>query len=284
MIIARTADEVRAAVTGEVAFVPTMGALHEGHASLVRLAVGFGGPVVVSDFVNPTQFGPGEDFERYPRDLDGDAAIAAAAGADVLFAPAVDEVYPAGFETAVDPGPLGDELCGATRPGHFRGVATVVTRLYGLVGPTRAVFGRKDYQQLILMRRVARDLALGVEVVGAPTVREPDGLALSSRNRYLDAAGRERAAQVPAVLRALAGAYADGARAEADLRAETPTDGLDLEYLELRDAELGPHDPDRPAVALIACRVGATRLIDNVLLDPADPDRAAHELAAKEPA
>ncbi len=284
MILARTADEVQAAVTGPVAFVPTMGALHAGHASLIRIAAGFDGPVVVSDFVNPAQFGPAEDFERYPRDLDGDAAIAEAAGADVLFAPSVDEVYPEGFETTVDPGPLAAELCGASRPGHFTGVATVVVRLYGLVRPTRAVFGRKDYQQLVLMRRVAHDLALGVEVVGAPTVREPDGLALSSRNRYLDPAERERAARVPAALGALAQAYADGERDATALRDAAPTDDLDLEYLELRDAELGVYAPARAAVALIACRVGATRLIDNVVLDPAHPDRAAHELAAKEPA
>jgi pantoate--beta-alanine ligase len=284
VILARTADEVQAAVTGPVAFVPTMGALHAGHASLIRIAAGFDGPVVVSDFVNPAQFGPAEDFERYPRDLDGDAAIAEAAGADVLFAPSVDEVYPEGFETTVDPGPLAAELCGASRPGHFTGVATVVVRLYGLVRPTRAVFGRKDYQQLVLMRRVAHDLALGVEVVGAPTVREPDGLALSSRNRYLDPAERERAARVPAALGALAQAYADGERDATALRDAAPTDDLDLEYLELRDAELGVYAPARAAVALIACRVGATRLIDNVVLDPAHPDRAAHELAAKEPA
>lgn len=284
MIIARSADEVRAAAPDGVAFVPTMGALHDGHASLIRLAAGYGGPVVVSDFVNPTQFGPSEDFERYPRDLDGDAAIAEAAGADVLYAPAVDEVYPDGFATAVDPGPLADDLCGRSRPGHFTGVATVVVRLYGLVRPTRAVFGRKDYQQLVLMQRVARDLALGVEVVPAPTVREADGLALSSRNRYLDPEERERAARVPAALRALAAAYADGERDAMALLAAPDLDGLDLEYLELRADDLGPHDPARAAVALIACRVGATRLIDNVLLDPAHPDRAALELAAKEPA
>ena len=284
MIIARSADEVRAAAPDGVAFVPTMGALHDGHASLIRLAAGYGGPVVVSDFVNPTQFGPSEDFERYPRDLDGDAAIAEAAGADVLYAPAVDEVYPDGFATAVDPGPLADDLCGRSRPGHFTGVATVVVRLYGLVRPTRAVFGRKDYQQLVLMQRVARDLALGVEVVPAPTVREADGLALSSRNRYLDPEERGRAARVPAALRALAAAYADGERDAMALLAAPDLDGLDLEYLELRADDLGPHDPARAAVALIACRVGATRLIDNVLLDPAHPDRAALELAAKEPA
>lgn len=283
MIIARSAAEVRAATHGEVAFVPTMGALHAGHASLIRIAAGYRGPVVVSDFVNPTQFGPAEDFERYPRDLEGDAAVAAAAGADVLYAPELDEVYPEGFVTSVHPGPLARDLCGRSRPGHFTGVATVVVRLYGLVRPTRAVFGQKDYQQLVLMQQIARDLALGVDVIAAPTVREADGLALSSRNRFLDSAERKLAAQVPAALRTVAAAYAEGERDASALLAPADLAGVDLEYLELRADDLGPHDPARAAVALIACHVGATRLIDNVLLDPAHPDRAAHELAAKEP-
>ena len=282
MIVARTAAEVQAAVAGPRSFVPTMGALHEGHASLIRAAVAHGDPVVVSDFVNPTQFGPGEDYARYPRDLDGDAAIAEAAGADVLYAPAVDEVYPPGFQTTVDPGPLADELCGASRPGHFVGVATVVTRLYGLVRPTRAIFGRKDYQQLVLMQRVARDLALAVEVIGAPTVRESDGLALSSRNRYLSADERAAAAAVPDLLRRIAEAFADGER---DHGALLDVGGdLDIEYLELRAADLTDYVAGQPAVALVACRVGATRLIDNVELDPAAPEAAIRTLAAKEPA
>lgn len=281
MIVATTLDELRGAIDAPVSFVPTMGALHAGHASLIRAAAGDAGCVVVSDFVNPTQFAPGEDFERYPRDLDGDAAIAAEAGADVLFAPAVDVVYPDGFATTVDPGALGDDLCGRTRPGHFAGVATVVTRLFGLVRPARAYFGRKDYQQLTVLRRVTADLALGVEIAGAPTVRESDGLALSSRNRYLDGDERRRAAAVPASLRAIADAYAAGTREGATLlAAATPAAAdLDLEYLELRDADaLGPYDPARPAVALIACRVGSTRLIDNVVLDPARPAAAKEEL------
>jgi pantoate--beta-alanine ligase len=282
VILARTAAEVRAAIDGPCTLVPTMGALHEGHASLIRVAAEHGDPVVVSDFVNPTQFGAGEDFERYPRDLDGDAAIAAAAGADVLYAPSVDEVYPPGFQTTVDPGPLADELCGASRPGHFVGVATVVVRLYGLTRPVRAIFGRKDYQQLVLMQRVARDLALPVEVVGAPTVREADGLALSSRNRYLSDAERDAAAAVPGLLRRIAEAYADGAREEAALLAAAGP--LEVEYLALRAADLTDYVPDGPGVALIACRVGATRLIDNIELDPAAPEAAVRTLAAKEPA
>ena len=284
MIIARTADEVAATVSGPIAFVPTMGALHEGHASLIRRAAASGNAVVVSDFVNPTQFGPGEDFERYPRDLAHDAAIAEAAGADVLYAPAVDEVYPDGFATTVDPGPLATELCGARRPGHFAGVATVVTRLYGLVGPTRAIFGRKDYQQFVLMQQVARDLALGVEVIGAPTVREPDGLALSSRNRYLSPSERRTAAEVPSALRRLARAYAAGERTEPLLLQAAATEGLELEYLALRATDLSAYQPAAPAVALIACHVGGTRLIDNIELDPAAPDAAATLLDAKDPA
>ncbi len=283
MIVARSAAELHAAVSGPITFVPTMGALHDGHASLVRLAAAGQGAVVVSDFVNPNQFGPGEDFEAYPRDLAGDAEIAAAAGADVLWAPAVEEIYPVGFATTVDPGPLALELCGASRPGHFAGVATVVTRLLGLVRPARAIFGRKDYQQLILMQQVVRDLALGIDVVGAPTVREDDGLAMSSRNRYLSASERQRAAAVPEALRAVARAYAAGERDAARLL-DVPLGDLELEYLELRADDLSPYDPARPAVALIACRVGTTRLIDNLELDPVAPASAGDSLHAKEPA
>lgn len=283
MIIARSADELHAAVSGPITFVPTMGALHDGHASLVRLAAAADGAVVVSDFVNPTQFGPGEDFAAYPRDLEGDAEIAEAAGADVLWAPDVAEIYPRGFATIVDPGPLAHELCGASRPGHFAGVATVVTRLFGLVHPARAIFGRKDYQQLVILQQVTRDLALGIDVVGAPTVREPDGLAMSSRNRYLSDDERRRAAAVPDALRRIAAAYADGER-EADALLDLTVTGVELEYLELRAADLSVYDPERPAVALIACRVGTTRLIDNLELDPVAPASAGHALHAKDPA
>jgi pantoate--beta-alanine ligase len=283
MIVARSAEELHAAVSGPITFVPTMGALHEGHASLVRLAAADGNAVVVSDFVNPTQFGPGEDFEAYPRDLDGDAAIAEAAGADVLWAPAVDEVYPRGFATTVDPGPLALELCGASRPGHFVGVATVVTRLFGLVRPARAIFGRKDYQQLVLLQQVVRDLALGIEVVGAPTVREADGLAMSSRNRYLSPEERQRARAVPQALRGVASAYAGGER-DAAVLLDVPLPGVEAEYVELRAADLSPYDPECPAVALIACRVGTTRLIDNLELDPSAPASAGASLHAKESA
>jgi len=282
VIIARSAAELASFGTTPITFVPTMGALHEGHASLIRRAAAYRGHTVVSDFVNPTQFGPGEDYERYPRSLEADAAIAAAAGADALYAPAVEEIYPDGFATLVDPGPLALELCGRSRPGHFVGVATVVTRLYGLVRPMRAIFGRKDYQQLVLMRRVAHDLALGIEVVGAPTVREADGLALSSRNRYLSPDERNRATSVPNALRRLAIAYRDGERNATALRAAAAPDGLDLEYLELRAPDLSAYDPATAAVALIAGRIGTTRLIDNIALDPADPAQAVADLIPKE--
>ena len=265
--------------TGDrVGFVPTMGALHAGHASLVdraRAEVG-DGPLVVSVFVNPLQFGPGEDLDRYPRTLDADLALCAAHGVDVVFAPAVEEVYPAWPPVVtVDPGPLGDVLEGASRPGHFAGVLTVVAKLFGLVRPDVAVFGQKDYQQLVLVRGMVADLCLGVEVVGAETVREPDGLALSSRNRYLDAEQRVEALALHRTLRAAADAAAYGVDAALDAaRAELRSaPGVDLDYVELTLPDLSPL-PDGPDAlapgtegrALIAARVGTTRLIDNTAL------------------
>jgi pantoate--beta-alanine ligase len=284
MIIARSVTELRAAISGPVSFVPTMGALHDGHASLIRLAATDGSCVVVSDFVNPSQFGEGEDFESYPRDLDGDAAIAGQAGAHVLYAPSVEEIYPPGFATTIDPGPLAHELCGAHRPGHFAGVATVVMRLFGLVGPRRAIFGRKDYQQLAILQHVARDLALGIEIVGAPTIRDADGLALSSRNAYLSPAERLQAAALPLTLQQAATAYANGERDAAILATvgRPALDGIALEYLELRAADLAPYDPERPAVLLVAGHVGTTRLIDNIVLDPTAPERAIAQFTTKE--
>jgi pantoate--beta-alanine ligase len=252
-----------------------MGALHEGHASLVRVARERvdGGPVVVSIFVNPLQFGPGEDLDRYPRTLDADLEVCAREGVDIVFAPGVDEVYPGGEpQVTVEPGPLGRVLEGEVRPGHFRGVLTVVAKLFGLVRPDVAVFGQKDYQQLALIRRMVLDLNMGVEVVGAETVREADGLALSSRNRYLDTEQRENAAALSRVLRAARdnaqyGAAGALAAARAELRA---AQGVDLDYLVITDPDLGELPPDPPpgteARALIAARVGSTRLIDNVPL------------------
>jgi pantoate--beta-alanine ligase len=259
---------------GPVALVPTMGALHEGHRALVRAARQRAGSVVVSVFVNPTQFGPGEDFDRYPRTWDADLAALAEEGADVVFHPEVEEVYPPGASgVTVDPGPLGAVLEGAVRPGHFAGVLTVVAKLFGLVRPDLALFGEKDYQQLTLIRAMARELALPVEVVGVPTVREDDGMALSSRNRYLDPAQRAAAAAISAALRAGAAAGPDGAEAvlaaaRAVLEAE-PT--LLQDYLELTDTDLGPAPAAGPARLLVAARAGSTRLLDNAPVTLGDP-------------
>jgi pantoate--beta-alanine ligase len=275
-VVAETAAELhrlRSELPGPVALVPTMGALHEGHRTLVRAAKQQAATVVVSVFVNPTQFGPGEDFDRYPRTWDADLAALAEEGADVVFHPGVAEVYPSGaLGVTVHPGPLGEVLEGAIRPGHFAGVLTVVAKLFGLVRPDVALFGEKDYQQLTLIRAMARELALGVEVVGVPTVREVDGLALSSRNRYLDPAQRSAAVTVSAALRA--GAAAGPAGAEAVLAAAREV--LDAEptllqdYLELTDSDLGPAPTAGPARLLVAVRAGATRLLDNIAVELGD--------------
>ncbi len=263
-----------------VALVPTMGALHEGHASLVaeaRRRAG-AGPVVVTVFVNPLQFAPGEDLDRYPRTLEADLAVCAREGADLVLAPPVEEVYPSGAGpdqvagmVSVAPGPLATVLEGRTRPTHFAGVLTVVAKLFGLVRPDVACFGEKDYQQLVLVRRMVADLCLGVDVVGVPTVRDPDGLALSSRNAYLDPEQREAALALQRTVVAVAAACAAegvdaGLRAgRAELRASP---GVDLDYLELTGPDLEPLGadvaPGTPARVLIAARVGATRLIDNL--------------------
>ena len=266
----------RADLPGPVALVPTMGALHEGHRTLVRAARERAASVVVSVFVNPTQFGPGEDFDRYPRTWDADLAALADEGADLVFHPSADEVYPAGAAgVTVDPGPLGAVLEGAVRPGHFAGVLTVVAKLFGLVRPDLAVFGEKDYQQLTLVRAMARELALGVEVVGVPTVREADGLALSSRNRYLDPAQRVAALALSRALRAGAGAGPQGAAAvlaaaRAVLAAEPV---LHQDYLELTDPDLGPAPTAGPARLLVAARAGTTRLLDNAPITLGDDPR-----------
>ncbi|HET8959697.1 pantoate--beta-alanine ligase [Nocardioides sp.] len=257
-----------------VAFVPTMGALHDGHARLMQVARERStGPVVVSIFVNPLQFGVGEDLDRYPRPLEEDLKVCEREGVDIVFLPGVDEVYPGGDpQVTVEPGPLGTVLEGAVRPGHFRGVLTVVAKLFGLVRPGIAVFGQKDYQQLVLVRRMVRDLCLDVEVVGAETQREPDGLALSSRNSYLDAAQRRQATVLSRGL--LAARDAAGRGPEAALEAARTelgrTSGVELDYLVVTDPELGELPPDPPAGTagriLVAGRVGSTRLIDNLPL------------------
>jgi pantoate--beta-alanine ligase len=274
--IAETVAELRRlrdALPGPVALVPTMGALHEGHRTLVRAARERAAGVVVSVFVNPTQFGPGEDFDRYPRTWDADLAALAEEGADLVFHPDVDDVYPPGaLGVTVDPGPLGSVLEGAVRPGHFAGVLTVVGKLFGLVRPDLALFGEKDYQQLTLIRAMARELALGVEVVGVPTVREDDGLALSSRNRYLSPEQRATAVALSRALRAGADAGPQGAEAvlaaaRAVLAAEP---ALLQDYLELTDIDLGPAPDAGPARLLVAARAGSTRLLDNTAVQLGD--------------
>jgi pantoate--beta-alanine ligase len=276
-----TVAKVRARVaaaraTGStVGLVPTMGALHEGHLSLIRRARADGGLVVVSLFVNPTQFGRGEDFDRYPRDPERDAALAEEAGGDVLFAPGVEEVYPAGFSTYIEVEGLSETLEGAVRPGHFRGVATVVAKLFQMVGPDRAYFGQKDYQQLRLVERMTRDLDMPVAIIPMPIVRESDGLAISSRNVYLSAEERRAATVLSRALRAAEASVASGERdpvvlaerAAATIR-EEPLAQLD--YAAVVDAQtLAPLvDLDRPTVLLAAARFGTTRLIDNVVLTP----------------
>ncbi len=266
--LAASLAETRAA-GGRVAMVPTMGALHEGHASLLRTArerVRDTDAVVASLFVNPLQFGPNEDLSTYPRTFDEDLAVFAAEGVDLVFAPSVDEVYPGGEpQVTIDPGPLGRVLEGKARPTHFRGVLTVVAKLFAQVRPDLAVFGQKDYQQLVLIRRMVADLCMGVEIVGGETVREAGGLALSSRNRYLDEEQKELALTLSRALGAgaVAGEYG-GEHALAAARAVLrQTNGVDLDYLALTSPELGPAPESGEARLLIAARVGMTRLIDN---------------------
>jgi pantoate--beta-alanine ligase len=252
----------------KVVFVPTMGALHEGHRELIRHARRTPGATVtaVSIFVNPLQFGAGEDLERYPRPLEDDLEACREEGVELVFLPEVQDMYPEGADTTIGPGALGDQLEGRIRPGHFAGVLTVVAKLFHIVAPDVAFFGEKDYQQLVLIKKMARDLDFPLAVVGVPTVREPDGLALSSRNVYLSADERERAATLKRALTAGAGVSARGPAAVlAAARAVLATEpALQVEYLELRDPELGPAPLAGPARLLVAARLGPTRLIDNV--------------------
>lgn len=249
-----------------VVLVPTMGALHDGHRELMRRARSIpGSTTVVSIFVNPLQFGPGEDFDRYPRDLDADLEVCREEGVELAFAPEVDTMYPEGFSVRVDPGPLGAELEGAARPGHFAGVLTVVNKLFAIVSPDVAFFGEKDYQQLALIRRMVRDMNTDVHVVGVPVVREADGLARSSRNAYLSE--DERAASVAISMALSAGMYAGEQGPDAVLAAAhevlAAEPRLVPEYVELRDPDLGPAPGIGDARLLIAARAGDTRLIDN---------------------
>jgi pantoate--beta-alanine ligase len=263
----------RAAAPSPVVLVPTMGALHAGHAALIdaaRTPAGPGGTVIVSIFVNPTQFGPNEDLTKYPRTMEADLEMCAAHGADAVFAPTADEMYPVDDSTFVDETELSRGLCGAQRPGHFRGVCTVVAKLFHLIRPDAAIFGEKDYQQLAIIRRMVRDLFFGLEIIGHPTVREADGLAMSSRNRYLDPDERKRAAALPAALSAAA-KQSDPAQIVSKATALiTAGTGSEPQYVELVDAEtLAPLAAlDRPAVLAAAVKIGETRLIDNVRLAP----------------
>jgi pantoate--beta-alanine ligase len=257
-----------------IALVPTMGALHDGHLSLVRLAHQRADRVAVSIFVNPTQFGAGEDFEVYPRDLAGDCARLRALGPDVVFAPSAAEMYPSGWCTWVEVQGLTEGLCGRNRPGHFRGVTTVVARLLCAARPHLAVFGEKDYQQLVVVRRMARDLLLDVEIVGGPTVREPDGLAMSSRNAQLSPVERVQARALSAALGEARDLLRAGERSAAALteaaRQRLAKEPLaQVEYVELVDPEsLRPLDSVRTrGVMALAVRFSRTRLIDNALLE-----------------
>ena len=264
-----------------VMLVPTMGALHDGHLALVRAAKRVpGSVVVVSIFVNPLQFGAGEDLDAYPRTLDSDLAMLRGEGVEIVFTPTAADMYPNGLRTTVQPGPLAAELEGGSRPTHFGGVLTVVLKLLQIVRPDRAFFGEKDYQQLVMIRQMVADLNVDAQVVGVPTVREADGLAMSSRNSYLDPTQREVAVTLSAALTAGAGAAHNGAEAAlAAARAVLDAiPSLTVDYLELRDPELGPAPVNGTARLLVAARLGSTRLLDNISLEvgatpaPVGPD------------
>jgi pantoate--beta-alanine ligase len=282
--IVRTVSDLRRHVAawrkaGEsVALVPTMGALHEGHLSLVALAKTKADRVVVSIFVNPIQFGPREDFGSYPRDEQGDVEKLGNAGADLVFAPAMGEMYPQGFSTQVRVGDLTEDLCGAARPNHFDGVATVVAKLLLQCAPDLAIFGEKDYQQLLVIKRLVRDLNIPVEIVGAPIVREQDGLALSSRNVYLSVSERRTA---PLLYRTIAEVAADLAKgrgcddAVVAARFKLDAAGFRVDYVAVRDPDtLKPlAGPVKRARVLAAAHLGKTRLIDNVPVPPSSTSR-----------
>jgi pantoate--beta-alanine ligase len=281
MIVVSSRAEARAEVARlhaggqSLALVPTMGALHDGHLSLVERASELAGRVMMSIFVNPLQFGPGEDLERYPRDLERDVALVAEHGADLVFAPPTTEVYPVGdMPVTVAPGPMGDLLCGRYRPGHFQGVLTVVARLFDLLSPDVAVFGQKDFQQAVLIRRMARDLEMGVRIEVAPIIREEDGLAMSSRNAYLSPDERSEAAGIHLGLQRAGQLFNQGeSRAEALIsEVRDMVDArtlLHAQYVEIVDPEmLEPVDPVvSGSVIMVAAHCGSTRLIDNLILE-----------------
>ena len=284
MRIARSIPELRILLktlkerSGRIGFVPTMGYLHEGHASLIRHCKTRCDSVVVSVFVNPTQFGAEEDFSRYPQDMERDQALCLNQEVTALFIPDLKEIYPTGFSTFIDPGPMGEVLCGKFRPGHFRGVTTVVGKLMNIVQPDLAFFGQKDLQQVAIIRRMVRDMNLPVELVVTPTIREADGLAISSRNAYLSAEDRQRALCISRALFAAEDAYRSGVRSACkliDTARRLLTDLDELQYCELVDAlTMDPigGNVERLAGLCVAGMVRATRLIDNVLLSEAsDP-------------
>lgn len=275
--VVHTIEEVRDAVARArglgmgIGFVPTMGALHEGHAALIRTAGQPSSFVVVSIFVNPIQFGPNEDYSKYPRTLDADQKVCAAAGANLIFAPSAEEMYPANSATFVDVARLGESLCGASRPGHFRGVCTVVLKLFNIVAPDVAYFGAKDYQQARIIQQMVIDLNLPLIVNVEPTVREADGLALSSRNRFLSAEQRAAAPAIHRALEAIRNRAASGERDVSLLEAALKADlaampGARVDYASIVDSQtLQPiASLDRAAVAAVAVFLGTTRLIDNI--------------------
>jgi pantoate--beta-alanine ligase len=283
MKIVGTVDALRQGLTDarlagkRIGVVPTMGYLHDGHLELVRASRAQCDVTVLSIFVNPTQFGANEDLSTYPRDLERDEKMCRDAGVSILFAPNVQEIYPAGFDTYIVPGELARPLCGAHRPGHFRGVATVVCKLFNMVQPDVAFFGQKDFQQGAVVRRMTLDLNLPIEVVMVPTVREPDGLAMSSRNRYLGEGERQRALAISrglsAALNEFRGGERDAGRLVALAREHVESIGQ-IQYLDLVDCDtLNPvvGSLHRPAALCVAAYVGSTRLIDNVILTPPDP-------------
>lgn len=265
--------EARLAVEGSLGFVPTMGYLHEGHLALVRRARAENDAICASIFVNPTQFGPNEDFSRYPRDPDRDLAMVKAEGVDLVFMPEASEMYREGSQTSVDVGPVAEVLEGAFRPGHFRGVATVVLKLFNIVQPSRAYFGRKDAQQLVVIRRMVRDLDLPVEIVPVDTVREPDGLAMSSRNVYLDSSERKAALVLWEALQMAENLWTRGMRDAETLRRRM-TELIEAEELARLDYVSVAHPEtlkeleriQGPALVSTAVRIGKTRLIDNITI------------------